>query len=307
MEVREAELIPTAVAVSGILTTIDVEGDDGPRHCLTLHATNGWVYEIGVVDRRDVEYSLRCGHILQRHEMTGLFIRSSSVLILEFPRTERGLAELSASVYCSESSPQSPYIPQAHTPVVSDDHYYLVLPIPLMGLPPHDLFEHVSESPVFPIWNTESIFMQILIGLDSLHRRGIFHRLISLESILLPLHQHHGDVHCLIFSNSHALRMPMYDTEDQDEGGTRVYRQRVDRFGIPLYMAPELLNNGADSLVNGVKVDLWSLGIILFILLTGKSNAFVLVAILLLICFFERYDFNRTPAVSTSSSFRPSI
>lgn len=286
MEFREAEPIPTALVVSGILATVDIVVDEVSRSCLTLQASNGCMYELGMIVTTlnwDGD-PLRLGHILERQEMNGVLMQSSRVMILEFPMTAQGLTELSAYVYCCETPFQTPYIPQVHTPIVSNDRYYLVVSNPVMELPLFDLFEYVSHSPMFPLWNTESIFMQILIGLDSLHRRGIFHRVICLESIILPTHHHDGDVQCVLFGYSRAARMVMYDIAEQDEGNTRVYRQPVVPHGKSQYMAPELWTHTYPNLVvNGVKADLWSLGITLFILLTGKSKAFLLKSIFLLV------------------------
>ena len=62
--------------------------------------------------------------------------------------------------------------------------------------------------------------------------------------------------------------MPMYDLLEQNEGFNRAYRQVSSRYGKQAYIAPECWE-AFENTVNYVTVDLWSLGVVLYILLTG--------------------------------------
>lgn len=93
------------------------------------------------------------------------------------------------------------------------------------------------------------MFCEISSGLAHLHRLQIAHRDISLENILLDDH-----LHCRICDFGLA-------SQNGD--------QCVDAVGKLYYMAPEVLNT--DELVyDGYKADMWSLGVLLFILFTGN-------------------------------------
>ncbi|KAF4320897.1 hypothetical protein BBO99_00003698 [Phytophthora kernoviae] len=94
--------------------------------------------------------------------------------------------------------------------------------------------------------NALSVLSQVAAGLAFLHDHGIAHRDVSLENIML----HHG--RCKLGDFGLATRAPCV-------GGRHV--------GKKYYMAPEVV---AGSMYNPKTADVWSLGIVLFIMLTGS-------------------------------------
>ncbi|ETW04532.1 CAMK protein kinase, variant [Aphanomyces invadans] len=91
-------------------------------------------------------------------------------------------------------------------------------------------------------------FRQIVDGVRHIHANGIAHRDLSLENVLLDANQH-----CRICDFGLSSR----------EG-----KSCLGRVGKTFYMAPEVYF-GDHQRYNGFKADIWSLGILLFILLSG--------------------------------------
>ncbi|KAE8968343.1 hypothetical protein PR003_g24032 [Phytophthora rubi] len=94
--------------------------------------------------------------------------------------------------------------------------------------------------------NALSVLSQVAAGLAFLHRHGIAHRDVSLENIML----HRG--RCKLGDFGLATRA-------RRAGGRHV--------GKKYYMAPEIV---AGDLYDPKAADVWSLGIVLFIMLTGS-------------------------------------
>lgn len=92
--------------------------------------------------------------------------------------------------------------------------------------------------------------MQILQGLDYLHRKLIIHRDLKPENIIV---KDGPSIDCGIVDLGFA-------TYEKD------YDKLFKRCGTPGYVAPEILNNSA----YGCKVDVFSCGIIFYMLLSSK-------------------------------------
>jgi len=110
-------------------------------------------------------------------------------------------------------------------------------------------------------------FRQLLFGLHYLQSKGICHRDLSLENILVDVH------HCLVIDMGMCLRVPYY-CPDHPEASVDVTRGTVRRFITPMgtcgkknYMSPEIFAN--KTIFDGFAVDLWSAGVILYIMVTG--------------------------------------
>ena len=96
---------------------------------------------------------------------------------------------------------------------------------------------------------------QILLAINYIHNSGVVHRDLKLENIMI-------------------------DVEESADGQTNLVCKVTDfgfaclldprrpsslSIGTPMYMAPDVLNMKYDN-----KADIWSLGVIAYILLTGK-------------------------------------
>ncbi|KAI3926889.1 hypothetical protein MKX01_032804 [Papaver californicum] len=94
-------------------------------------------------------------------------------------------------------------------------------------------------------------FQQLINAVDYCHSRGVYHRDLKPENLLLDVY---GNLKISDFGLS-AISQHV-----QDDGLLHT------TCGTPNYVAPEVLN---DRGYDGAKADLWSCGVILFVLLSG--------------------------------------
>ncbi|EGZ25089.1 hypothetical protein PHYSODRAFT_326158 [Phytophthora sojae] len=111
-----------------------------------------------------------------------------------------------------------------------------------------DMYDYLSRrrQRTMSCMNALSVLSQVAAGLAFLHRHGIAHRDVSLENIML----HRG--RCKLGDFGLATRA-------RSAGGRHV--------GKKYYMAPEIVAGGP---YDPKAADVWSLGIVLFIMLTGS-------------------------------------
>lgn len=130
-----------------------------------------------------------------------------------------------------------------------------------------DLFSYLTKLGTVPEVTTLFIMFQILQGLKYLHEQNIIHRDLKLENILIAS------------SSDTIFRIILTDF-----GVARCMQKgkRLSTFvGTPEYTAPEIQRLKGRSQVEkenssgyGKEVDLWSLGVIMFLLLSGNSPSF---------------------------------
>ncbi|KAG1695814.1 hypothetical protein DVH05_019153 [Phytophthora capsici] len=111
-----------------------------------------------------------------------------------------------------------------------------------------DLYNYVTTKPGRRVAESEALtlFAQMARGLSFLHSHGVAHRDLSLENVLLK----DGQVKLCDFGLS-----------------TDANKLSSDVVGKYYYMAPEITQG---SVYDPKKADVWSLGVLLFILLTGS-------------------------------------
>jgi serine/threonine protein kinase len=113
----------------------------------------------------------------------------------------------------------------------------------------------VTERGTFSEDEAACLIKQVLEGVAYLHFKGIVHGDLKLENILLE-----GNLPCVTVKIA-------------DFGLSKVFvgpPTRATVCGSPLYMAPELLTLDQKSEL-APAVDVWSVGVILFILLAGYA------------------------------------
>jgi serine/threonine protein kinase len=115
-----------------------------------------------------------------------------------------------------------------------------------------DLFDLIANSGAFTEQMAKFYFYQLISGIDACHRMGVVHRDIKPENLLLD-----GQFTlkicdfglATVCTNLHASEVKLCGVS-----------------GTSLYMAPEISETQAYS---GAPVDLWSAGVVLFIMLTS--------------------------------------
>jgi serine/threonine protein kinase len=94
-------------------------------------------------------------------------------------------------------------------------------------------------------------FAQIVAALEYVHSRSICHRDVKLDNVLL-------------YKHTQEVRLADYGLGEFVEKGKKLKLL----CGTPAYVAPEIVENKQYS---GTAVDVWSLGVLLFITVTGHS------------------------------------
>lgn len=139
-----------------------------------------------------------------------------------------------------------------------------------------DLFAFLQDSqridlptPGLPEDEAKRLFLQIIAGLKHLHAKGICHRDISPENIMMD-----GNG-CLIIDMGMCLRVPY--TDPNGDGVTDISQGTQKRLLKPQgacgklpYMSPEIYRNRDDF--DGEAVDVWTVGTILFCMLSGNRS-----------------------------------
>lgn len=127
---------------------------------------------------------------------------------------------------------------------------YLIMEYCVGGL--QDMLES-APTKKFPLWQAHGYFCQLVDGLDYLHSHGIVHKDIKPGNLLLTL-----DGTLKISDLGVAEALDMFAPDD-----TCITSQ-----GSPAFQPPEIAN-GAETFA-GFKVDIWSSGVTLYNLTTGK-------------------------------------
>ena len=109
-----------------------------------------------------------------------------------------------------------------------------------------ELFSKIQELKRFSEATAAQIFHQVIITLNYLHSQGVVHRDIKPENIMLD---EKGNAKLIDFGSARDF-----------EPGLKL----KSLHGTPYYVAPEVINSGYNE-----KCDIWSSGVILYILLTG--------------------------------------
>lgn len=126
-----------------------------------------------------------------------------------------------------------------------DDFYYIILEFTPNGT----LYDIIKSVLFLTEPQTQNIMMQIFNTVQFVHSLGVAHRDLSLESFVIDIY---GQIKLCGFE------MAIFTSKDKK------YYADINTIGV--YNAPEFINN---SEVDPKLCDIWSIGIILYILLTG--------------------------------------
>ena len=116
-----------------------------------------------------------------------------------------------------------------------------------------DLLAALANRGSFNEGDARLIMRQLLMALDRVHGAGVVHRDIKLDNILLPSADDLTEIKLCDFGLTGIV------TPSEPRLSTRC--------GTPLYVAPEVL---ARDCRYDTKVDMWSAGVVLYMLLAGS-------------------------------------
>ncbi|KAI7739608.1 hypothetical protein M8C21_022633, partial [Ambrosia artemisiifolia] len=131
--------------------------------------------------------------------------------------------------------------------MASKTKIYMVLEFVTGG----ELFDKIAAEGRLKEDEARKYFQQLINAVDYCHSRGVFHRDLKPENLLLDASG------CLKVSDFGLSALPQQVREDGLLHTT---------CGTPNYVAPEVINNKG---YDGAKADLWSCGVILFVLIAG--------------------------------------
>lgn len=190
----------------------------------------------------------------------------SKELIREKQHVEDPEGEISAMFYLSSRGVHSNVI-AAYDVLEDEGHLMVFMPFcssgDLLGYLNSQRNNRLSE-PIARYW-----FRQLLEALSHLQRMGVCHRDISLENVMID-----QETQLLVIDLGMCARIP-YDRVNGDfttaDDGTlrRLIASQVP-CGKPMYVAPEVVNQEENFAIDGFAVDLWSAGVVLFMMLTGR-------------------------------------
>ncbi|KAL1998268.1 hypothetical protein VTN02DRAFT_6496 [Thermoascus thermophilus] len=139
-----------------------------------------------------------------------------------------------------------PHIARLYEVIVTEKLVWLVLEY----CPGDELYNYLLRHGPLPVEKVKRIFAQLVGAVAYVHRKSCVHRDLKLENILLDKHE---------------------NVKLCDFGFTREYEGKASYLqtfcGTICYSAPEMLRGEKYA---GEKVDVWSLGIILYALLAGE-------------------------------------
>jgi len=144
---------------------------------------------------------------------------------------------------------------------ILDDGNYLYIVMPFCD--GRDFDHYLGTTGKLSENEARRYLLQILEGIETMQNAGVTHRDMSLDNLMI----HDGN--CIIIDMGVALRIPY-------ENGQRFLIAPQGPCGRWKYMSPEIYRNQFDRFgrvvgtpFDGHAVDLWAVGVILFIMVTG--------------------------------------
>ncbi|KAB8218088.1 hypothetical protein BDV33DRAFT_232371 [Aspergillus novoparasiticus] len=171
-----------------------------------------------------------------------------------------------------------PNIVRLHEMVETDKHIGIIMEYASGG----ELFDHILNNRYLKDNSARRLFAQLVSGVGYLHKKGIVHRDLKLENLLLdrnrniiitdfgfantfdPVDELGEEIEYNLTNKEFVKRMRL---DKPNAKGLRRGDLMQTSCGSPCYAAPELVVS--DSLYTGRKVDVWSCGVILYAMLAG--------------------------------------
>lgn len=198
-----------------------------------------------------------------------------AVKIMEFAKImnrskneqEDPMKEVMAMHYLSESQyPSSGHVINPVEMARTDEHVFVVMPFYKHG----DLFDLVRKEGPLAEDEARVWMKQIIKGVQELHANHICHRDLSLENILVDGNQCCiNDLGmCLLLPSNNKYNKKLYINKENIGDKKRLLIKPQGACGKYCYVSPEIFKN--KNAFDPYASDIWSLGIILFMMLSGS-------------------------------------
>ncbi len=141
--------------------------------------------------------------------------------------------------------------------IFEDKKYYYIITEFLTG---GELFEKITDEEFYSDFTEKdaaNLMEQVFAGINYCHMKRIVHRDLKPENLLLEANVSASD---LGGKTKFKVKLIDFGTSQLYEDGQKL----TERYGTPYYIAPEVLKKNYNE-----KCDVWSLGVILYILLVG--------------------------------------
>mmetsp|Transcript_34634 Transcript_34634/g.69966 ORF Transcript_34634/g.69966 Transcript_34634/m.69966 type:complete len:781 (-) Transcript_34634:3058-5400(-) len=126
------------------------------------------------------------------------------------------------------------------------DYFYLVMELLNGG----DVFDRIVEKNHYTELDARNLARELLSAVAYMHDRGVAHRDLKPQNLLLVSKDDDADIKVADFGFAKRVHVP---------------NSLMTRCGTPTYVAPEVLKNHPHDMM----VDMWSVGIIIYVLLVG--------------------------------------
>ncbi|KAK4770863.1 hypothetical protein SAY87_031395 [Trapa incisa] len=140
-----------------------------------------------------------------------------------------------------------PNVVRLHEVLASKTKIYMILEYVTGG----ELFDKIATRGKLPESEGRKLFQQLIDGVSYCHNRGVYHRDLKLENVLVDSRG------CIKITDFGLSALPQHYREDGLLHTT---------CGSPNYVAPEVLSNRG---YDGATSDVWSCGVILYVILMG--------------------------------------
>ncbi|KAL3619576.1 CBL-interacting serine/threonine-protein kinase 8 [Castilleja foliolosa] len=138
-----------------------------------------------------------------------------------------------------------PYVVRLHEVIASRTKIYIILEFITGG----ELFDKIAHHGRLSESESRRYFQQLIDGVDYCHNKGVYHRDLKPENLLLD--------------SQGNLKISDFGLSAFPAEGVSVLRTTC---GTPNYVAPEVLSHKG---YNGALADIWSCGVILYVLMAG--------------------------------------
>lgn len=142
-------------------------------------------------------------------------------------------------------------------------YVYLVLELCTGG----ELFDRIIQNKFYNEEDARMIFRQIMSALQYCHSNGVVHRDLKPENFIMISPKDPFTLKIIDFGLSRTFNNDRVLREMPSDDGNRRRKTRAvlkTKAGTPFYIAPEVLTGNYSE-----KCDVWSVGVILYILLCG--------------------------------------